>query len=601
MKRVNFKKIVAKNFLSIGEEPVEINLTQGLHIITGNNKDKPERRNAVGKSTVAESIYFAIFGETIREIKKDLICNNITGGKAHVELDFEIETTHETKQYKIIRTLSPTKVFLYENGVDKTHDTINNTTSYICNLISASPAVFKNCVIMTVNAAIPFMAKNKTEKRKFIEDVFGFEVFSNMISYVRNEYNEIKRDFEIKNNLLSEVESSYNSYNSQKDLILKNREEKKSLYLTRKNNNIKEIDEVEQSIKEIVDTDTVELDVKINKLEKLLEECDINVATIDRKIAANKQKISILKDSFTNIGTDKDICPICLREIKDHDQETIKNEKLKIRDEIGSIAIETKQFIGDLEREVNLRKSTRDNISKIKEDKNNVNLKLADKKNKIERLNQLKEWLKNLEDDIDDVSSTETEVDELISQTKERLEDVRQEVTGLQLKLSELDIVKYIVSEEGVKSYIVNKLLELLNSRLFFYLNKLDSNVICMFNEYFEEEILNEKNKVCSYFNFSGAERKAIDLACLFTFSDLRRMQGGVQYNIAIYDELFDSSFDERGIELVTAILKERVEELNECNIVISHRKESIKAATGDIIFLEKEGGITRRVKFEDE
>ena len=141
---------------------------------------------------------------------------------------------------------------------------------------------------------------------------------------------------------------------------------------------------------------------------------------------------------------------------------------------------------------------------------------------------------------------------------------------------------------------------ELLNSKLLLYLKRLDSNSICIFNEYFEEEILNEKNKVCSYFNFSGAERKSIDLACLFTFSDIRRLQGGVQYNIAIYDELFDSSFDEKGIELITHILQDRVEELDECSIVISHRKESIKAVTGDVIYLEKENGITRRVDYTE-
>ena len=130
------------------------------------------------------------------------------------------------------------------------------------------------------------------------------------------------------------------------------------------------------------------------------------------------------------------------------------------------------------------------------------------------------------------------------------------------------------------------------------YLRKLDSNSICIFNEYFEEEITNEKNKICSYHNFSGAERKSIDLACLFTFSDMRRLQGGVKYNIAIYDELFDSSFDEKGIELVTQILQERTEELDECSIVISHRKESIKAVTGEVIFIEKENGISRRVDY---
>ena len=67
-----------------------------------------------------------------------------------------------------------------------------------------------------------------------------------------------------------------------------------------------------------------------------------------------------------------------------------------------------------------------------------------------------------------------------------------------------------------------------------------------------------------------------------------------------IYDELFDSSFDEKGIELITQILQDRVEELDECSIVISHRNESIKAVTGDGIYLEKENGITTRVDYTE-
>ena len=55
-----------------------------------------------------------------------------------------------------------------------------------------------------------------------------------------------------------------------------------------------------------------------------------------------------------------------------------------------------------------------------------------------------------------------------------------------------------------------------------------------------------------------------------------------------------------REIELITRILHDRVEELNECSIVISHRKESIKAVTGDVIFLEKENGITTRVDYKE-
>ena len=125
----------------------------------------------------------------------------------------------------------------------------------------------------------------------------------------------------------------------------------------------------------------------------------------------------------------------------------------------------------------------------------------------------------------------------------------------------------------------------------------MDSNCVCVFNEYFEEQIIDEKGKIMSYFNFSGAEKKNIDLACLFAFMDIRRLQGDVAFNLNIYDELFDSSLDEKGVELVVDILQERVEKFNESAMVISHRRDSTKIATGDIIFLQKEKGITTRLK----
>ena len=101
------------------------------------------------------------------ELKKDLIPNNITGGKTHVELDFEVVTPSNTRKFKIVRHLNPSKVFLYEDGVDKTRDSIGNTNKYHLRYDkSATPSIFQNCVIMTVNNAVPFMAKNKIEKRK---------------------------------------------------------------------------------------------------------------------------------------------------------------------------------------------------------------------------------------------------------------------------------------------------------------------------------------------------------------------------------------------------------------------------------------------------
>jgi DNA repair exonuclease SbcCD ATPase subunit len=600
MKKVNFKKISIVNFLSIGDEPVTVEFTKGLHVITGSNKDKPDRRNAIGKSTVADAIYFAIFGETLRELKKDLIPNNLTNGKTHVELDFELDSPKGKNQYKIIRTLSPSKVLIFKDGVDRTRDSIKNTTAYICQVLSASPSIFQNCVIMTVNNAVPFMAKNKIEKRKFIEDIFGMEVFSVMLTALRNEYNEISREHDTELTKLQEIQKSFTNYEDQKDRVLDGRKKKKEKYLLRQKNNTKEKEDLKKELNQVQEVDVSAIEGKVSLYESKLVSCDEKINKYFSDISSAKADVTYTKETYQKIGTSDEQCPVCLRSIEEHDSEYIEKEKLALKTRIEEMVSCIKDTHNSLEAAKDIKAKIQVNIQKSNKKISDAKLQLQNKQNILARIKQLDEWQKELKIDLEGIQSLETDFDAIIVETQKRVSKLEKKVKQYRDQLAKLDIVKYVVSEEGVKSYIVNKLLELLNSKLLHYLKRLDSNSICIFNEYFEEEILNEKNKVCSYFNFSGAERKSIDLACLFTFSDIRRLQGGVQYNIAIYDELFDSSFDEKGIELITQILQDRVEELDECSIVISHRKESVKAVTGDVIFLEKENGITRRVDYTD-
>ena len=600
MKKVNFKKLSIVNFLSVGENPVTIEFDKGLHVITGKNKDKPDRRNAIGKSTIADALYFAIFGETLRELKKDLIPNNLTNGKTHIELDFELDSPRGKNNYKIIRTLSPSKVLIFKDGVDRTRDSIKNTTAYISRVLSASPSIFQNCVIMTVNNAVPFMAKNKIEKRKFIEDIFGMEIFSTMLTALRNEYNDITREHDTQLTKLEEIQKAYNNYEEQKQRILQTRQQKKEKYLGRQKDNTQEKEKLERELNEVEEVDISKIQKQVSSLEEAVTDQDIRIETNLEAVARNKALAAERKERYKKMGTEEEKCPVCLRPMDEHDAELIVQEKQNLKEYIHEAIDNIKNYSEGL-KELRVRKDKfLRAISQCKDKVAEARLQEQNKKNIEQRIIQLGKWQEELKGDLEAIESTDTDFDLLIIETKKRVDKLEKKVKKFRDELAKLDIVKYVVSEEGVKSYIVNKLLELLNSKLLHYLKRLDSNSICIFNEYFEEEILNEKNKVCSYFNFSGAERKSIDLACLFTFSDIRRLQGGVQYNIAIYDELFDSSFDEKGIELITRILQDRVEELNECSIVISHRKESIKAVTGDVIYLEKENGITTRVDYTE-
>jgi hypothetical protein len=105
--------------------------------------------------------------------------------------------------------------------------------------------------------------------------------------------------------------------------------------------------------------------------------------------------------------------------------------------------------------------------------------------------------------DIESIKSNNTDTDDLIKLTSKDVEELSRTVDKCREMLNIIDYGKFIVSEEGVKAYIVKQILQLFNSRLAFYLKKMDANCICTFNEYFEEEIVDNKGKECSYFNFN--------------------------------------------------------------------------------------------------
>jgi DNA repair exonuclease SbcCD ATPase subunit len=596
MKYVTFKQLKIKNFLSIGDEEVVIDFKKGVHIITGVNRDKEDRRNGVGKSTIADAIYFAIFGVCLRDIKKDLISNNVTNNQCEVQLEFNVNSSIGNDDFVIVRQLNPSKLYVFKNTVDKTRDSISNTNDYISEVLSSSQEIFQNCVIMTLNSTIPFMAKGKVEKRKFIEQIFNLQIFSQMLTKLRDEYNEVKNSFDIEIAKHDEVKDVVDALQKKKASSIIEREGKAAGIQQKIDANIAKIDIFRSKLTEQSDIQS-SIDIKLRQIEELNKKLNpekVEAAVIEFTEIYSKKRQR--ERDYDQAGTSEDICPTCLRPLALCDKDDLINKKAVIK-----IDIET------LNKDVEAKKIERDRLrnesdiiikarSKVVSDRQELQNKLNSLAGIDNQIQGLLEVNKQLQDSILTVDSTGDTFDELIKVNTEKLTTIKNELDNIKKVINVLDTVKFVVSEEGVKSYLVKKILQSFNAKLGSYLKKLDSNSICVFNEYFEEEILNEKGKLSSYNNFSGAEKKAIDLACLFAFMDMRKAQGDVYYNISIYDELFDSSLDEKGVEIVLNILKERCDKYNECVLVISHRKESIKAATGDIIYLEKKNGITRKV-----
>jgi DNA repair exonuclease SbcCD ATPase subunit len=598
MKKIKFKSLIVQNFLSVGEESLHINFDNGINFITGINRDK-NSKNGCGKTTILDALYWCIFGNTIRDIKKDKIIHNHSDARCKVVLEFDL-INNNAESYKIERTINPSKVHLYKKQEDTTYSTIQKTDEAIKDLLGANEELFRNSVIMSLDNTLPFMAQKKIEKRKFIEGILQINIFSEMLSKVRQDYNESKKTHEINTNTFVEKQKILKFLEDQKT---KN-EQNKKIKIESINNKIKENQiRIKNNKSENYIEKTEKLKESLTKTEKATNKIDEKVENLRNSILEETKKESKIQAEIENL--EKQIkslqnktgtCPTCKRKLIEENDNSINShiEKMKI-----DIKEKEQQYnsILSVKNKINLEKNTfiskKDELIKIIKD---INLKITDLQTLSKESQTLKDRNEELLVEIENIKNQKDEISEKYEEIKKEILNLEKNIEEQIKNLTILENCKSIVSEEGVKTYIVKKLLVLFNNKLNLYLKKLEAPCSCIFDEYFDEIITNESGKECSYFNFSGGERKRIDLAILFTFQDILKSQTGIHYSLSMYDELFDSALDDAGSAKVLEILKENTEKHQESVYIISHSSAINKNDVNKIIELEKIDGQTKIV-----
>ena len=594
MRFITFKTLEGKNFLSFGDTPVKVDLKPGVNAIIGTNFDKEDSKNGAGKSSVTEMLYYSLFGSTLREVSKDHIQNSLTNKRCEVSLIFDITSNDITDEYKITRLLNPTKCSIFKNGQDITRSTLAKTNVLIQEIIHTPATVFQNSVIMSVNTALPFLALPKTDKRKFIESVLGLEVFTQMVLKARDDHSIIKKDYEIAYTKLEQTQNELSFNRLQFDNYENLKIERLNKLSDKKNTLNVDIQKLETKI---VKSDTLNVEndkIKIEQFEKDLIKFEESKNKIQSKINIIQADINSENKQIKNLQTNKDKCPTCSREYSEehneHVSKLIAKHYLDIT-KFNEAEITLKQTLQQLEKEICSLQSSK-NI--CKENINNINQIINDNKSFELSITHLKLNVKDVEEEIQCVNKEQNnELKSKIFTLNSSTNDLQQKVDKLNNELNILETVKFVISEEGIKSFIVKKILKVLNSRLAFYLKKLEANCLCQFNEFFDEEIIDESSQPKSYFNFSGGERKRIDLACLFAFADIRRLQGDVNFSTVFYDELLDSSLDDKGVSLTLKVLRERFNENHESCYIITHRGPEVTTKAEHTIHITKRNGIS--------
>jgi DNA repair protein SbcC/Rad50 len=165
-----FKSVKFKNFLSFGSKWQEIDFLNGINIITG--------KNGSGKSSCMETIPFALFGRTHKDIKKADLLN----WKNRKALEVQLEFIKNDDTYRIIRSIKPDNFEVYRN--DTLLEKLSHVKDYQAQLediIGTNFQVFCSLIHSNINSSMPIFSMSKPDKRKFIERIFGLSVYSDIV------------------------------------------------------------------------------------------------------------------------------------------------------------------------------------------------------------------------------------------------------------------------------------------------------------------------------------------------------------------------------------------------------------------------------------
>lgn len=543
-----FKKLRYKNFLSSGDNFVELDLNRSSStLIVG--------QNGAGKSTMLDAISYALFGKPHRNINKIQLINTINNRGMLVEVEFSVNSA----DYKIVRGLKPTICEIWRG------DELINQNSHIKeyqkvleqNILKLNHKSFHQVVVLGSSSFIPFMQLQASTRREVIEDILDINVFSKMNTILK-EKTSLLKDSIISNT--HELEIVQTKIDAQKKHIC----ELEKISESAKREKQDELKEQQAELARLesefdgIQTDILnDLEVNLNKLGKKKTEFEKYKFQFEQKIKKFDKDILFYEEN--------DTCPTCVQEITDVTKENKINESKDKKQEIIdassnlSSQLETLQGSIDEVQTKYLEESNRIDAAKMVQEKINWAKK---------RVNTLQSDISELGSGMDSMSSARD--------TLEGLRDTKEVYTTERLKLAEdkeyNNVITTLLKDTGIKTKIIKQYLPVINKLTNQYLQILDFYVHFDLDESFKETIRSRHRDAFSYDSFSEGEKQRIDLALLFTWRQIAKMKNSVSTNLLILDETFDSSLDADGVENLMKILDTLD---NTTNVfVISHKGE---------------------------
>lgn len=582
--RIKFSRLTIQDFMSFAKQEINFD-DEGMVLVQGLVRGESQDSNGAGKSALFEALAWVLFGETIRDVAAAKVVRQ--GGKGtEVSLVFHVG---DTGPYVVTRCRSGKKsgsVSLRLCAENISGSSAAETDAKIVQVLGFTFEMFKNSVFYGQGLPYRFIQATDAEKKSLVEDMLSLE----WIGVGHNRTSEVVKHYEAMDiELGTKGEDLRNQKDGLAHLIVAYQEGVDNMR-TRIETCKKEDAARTKEHQADLAKKKAELEKRLAEAEELEKHISQHAEALDEKIEVEearrlswqgvaegrRHEAEAVKKSAVDLkGLSK--CPVCQRDISSDLRQTLLRQGREVYEGIMSDVQEALQTAEEAMKAAQLLRVQRN--AKVEEFEKASDVTSELRQGLTTALSveappqtdlfpfevELKRFQVMVKSAQDQRVALDKEYDEAL--------ELRQSVRTV---LKALEFWQTGFSNRGLKAFVLSAIIPFLNDRAAYYSSYLtDGQVQITFSVETAYDrfvvLVSNMESLVEYSQFSGGERRRVDVIVLLSLCDLISTRSGVDVNLRIFDEVCEN-LDSVGIDKLMGLFQEL--STDRCIYVVSHNSD---------------------------
>lgn len=645
-----FKRISITGFQSVDHIDLELD-DRGIIVVKGiNNYEANVRSNGSGKSSIFESIIFALYGETSLGIKDPE--NRILNKGYRVSLDLNINGN----DFTIVRYKENGKsnIQFIQGDTDISGRNKTDTDKMIQKELGISKDLFLDSIFLAQGISTNLSSLSPTARKERLEILTGTEklieefkayIKSRQLEYeakcteltlsktklegniqslqsqiytLKSKINEINAENERKKSLgnIEELETQIKSLEA--DIANIENQIENVFEKTISDNQI-EIDKYKEQ-KSSIETERERINETLNVQRDIVYKINSNLDNLHNSISMHQRDISRLNSDIDAIRN-SDTCPTCGRKYDNVNEEHIEqlissyqNDINQHNKDIEDINKQIESETTNLNNETEKGKQIREEYDKQQTQILEVNNLIQEKeKANLEQANQIKSqrsFISNKQAQIKELQVKKEELlkveiqstieyENMIKEATSNIDNCNIEISKLQEEWNKqndlVDVCKYSqqLITKPFRTYLLQNSIKILNDKLNYLSSKLFSNAKDVIIIDGDDSKLDIRLGDATYESLSGGEKTRVNMCLLLAQKYLASNLGNIECNIIVLDEVLGQCDSEAEMNIIDLM----IEELQSVSSIIFIGHKELPIPNDSVITVVKdEQGLSRLI-----